>query len=77
MLGTWVKAAMKWLQGIGAGLATVVLTYLLDAFQAIHIDMTTTDGIALVVVVTLATKALGWLMNKLGPANEGEPEPPV
>ena len=71
----YIQAALKWLQAVGAGVATVAVTFVLNAFQAIPIDFSTMDGLLLAAIVTGATKLLGYLIAKLNPV---PPEiPPV
>jgi len=63
----YIQAALKWLQAVGAGGLTVLLVYLVDAFQAIPVDFSKIDGLILAAIVTGATKLLGYLIAKLNP----------
>jgi hypothetical protein len=65
MIKSWISIGLRWLAGAGAGALSVALVYLLDSLQAIPIDMGTTEGTVLFVVVMLASKLLSFLVGKI------------
>ena len=71
----YIKMALKWLAATGTGVLTVAGAYVLDQLAALPIDLGTTQGIVLLLVVTGATKLVTWLVAKIpAPAPE---EPPA
>ena len=56
------QVLLKWLAATGSGALVASLTYITGALGVIELDMTTTEGLLLAVVVTGATKLLGWLV---------------
>jgi hypothetical protein len=73
MVLAYIKMGLRWLAATGTGALTVALTYMMDSLGAIDVDITTTTGIVLLLVVTGGTKLISWLVAKIPKGDTGDP----
>lgn len=64
-MNKYVQMVLKWLAAVGSGGLAAFGAYVLSALQAIPVDLSKTDGLVLAVVVSLAVKAVSWVVAKI------------